>query len=154
MTLSIYMANLFDSEDSNKLIESISLDQVKSLPPTLPGTSTCTLFSSGTKSFGFCFDTVEVLKQIVDAFEYFHKCRKNGYGFDGDIDILKLLIQACDVSKIDFSEKGPLGKKGPTYKKLLEDYKNKNTSIKVDEKFKYDPKKLNPFYSTLKAPGT
>lgn len=152
MTLSIYMANLFESEDSNKLVESIPMDQITTVPTGLSGTLTCLKFSGKTKSFGFCYETVDILKQVIEAFEYFHRCRTNGIP---DVpNVLKILLEACDVNKIDFSEKGPLGKQGPIYKKMVEDYKSKLTAIKVNPELKYDPKKLNPFYSTLRAPGS
>ena len=152
MTLSIYMANLFEDEDSNKLLESVPLDQITVFPTALSGTLTCTQFSGKTKSFAFCYETVDILKQVIEAYEYFYRCRTNGMP---DVpNILKLLLEACDISKIDFSDKGPLGKQGPIYKKMVADYKEKLTAIKVNPELKYDPKKLNPYYSTLKAPGS
>lgn len=154
MTLSIYMANLFEDEDSNKLLESVPMDQVTTVPHDLSGTLTCTKFSGKTKSFGFCFETVQILKQVIEAYEHFYRCRTSTNGIPDMPNILMLLLEACDINKIDFSEKGPLGKKGAIYKKMVEDYKAKATAVKVNPELKYDPKKLNPFYSTLRAPGS
>ena len=152
MTLSIYMANLFETPDSNKLVESVSLDKMTNIPTALPGTLTRTQFSGKNKSFGFCYETVNILKQVIEAYEYFYRCRKDGTGESPNI--LKLLLEACDVNKIDFSEKGPLGKQGPIYKKMVDAYKSKSTAVKVNPELKYDSKKLNPIYSTLRAPGS
>jgi len=146
------MANLFDEEDSNKLNESIPMDQITAAPISLTGTLTCTRFTGKTKSFGFCYDTVEILLQVIEAYQYFWRCRK--YGMPDVPNLFNLLTLACDISKIDFSETGPLGKQGPMYKKLLEDAKEKHTAIKVNPDLKYDPKKLNPYYTTLRAPGS
>lgn len=150
MTLSIYMANVFEDENANKLLESVPLDQITYYPNELSGTLSCTKFTGKTRSFGFCFDTAEILDQVIEAYEFFRVCREG----TPTPNILKLLLEACDMSKIDFSEKGPLGKDGLKYKKMVEDYKAKNDLNKTPPELKYNPDKINKYYNTKKAPGT
>jgi hypothetical protein len=150
MTLSIYMANLFETEKSDRLIESLPLDQITTIPSLLTGTTSCLQFSTKTKNFGFCYDTADILKQVIKAYEYFRKCRKG----NPDLPFLNMLLEACDISKIDFSENGPFGKQGPIYKKMIDENKKQNKSDRVDPELQYDPKKINPYYSILKAPGS
>jgi len=149
MTLSLYMANLFESEDSNKLIESIMFDKVTLPPFVLTGRTTCTKFATQTRSFGFCYETTEILDQVIEAYEYFQKCREG----TPTPNLLKLLLESCDIKKIDFSEKGPFGKEGMKYKQMVENYKAKKDLYKTPSEFKYNKKKFNPFYSIKKAPG-
>lgn len=147
------MANLFETDDSSKLIESIDLENMKDMPTPLEGAKTCTKFTTGSKSFGFCFANEEILKQVIVAYEYLHKCRSgdpNGTG-----DMLKLLLESCNLDKIDFGNKGPLGKMGPVYSKMIENYKKTHKKLNaVDPELKYDPKKISSYYSVYNVPGT
>merc|ERR1719331_1867788 len=128
MTLSIYMANLFDAQNPDKLVMSIPTDQLLQMPNILTGTTKC-------------------IKWAGKSYE----CTKGG-----DLPLINVLIEACDISKIDFTEKGPFGKDGPKYLAKIQE-KNKITAYgygKVDKSLQYDPLKLNKYYSLTSAPGT
>ncbi len=158
MTMSIYMLNLFEVQDSSKLVESIPMYQISTIPSPLQGALSCTQFQGTTKSFGFCYDTKEVLGQIIKAFKSFSNCMKGGPpDRDDKLKIILMLLEFCDISKIDFSEKGPFGTEGIIYKRMIDDHKAKYSNKKFEffsPELKYDSKKINPYYSTTKAPGS
>lgn len=151
MTLSIYMANLFDAKNPDKLAMSIHFDEIVEMPRILTGTTKCIKFAGKSNQFGFCYDSVTVATQIITAYRKFYECSRGG-----DLPLIDVLLEACDISKIDFTEKGPFGKDGPRYLKKIQE-KNKITAYgygKVDKALIYDPMKLNKYYSLTQAPGT
>jgi len=146
MTLSIYMANLFLTKDSNKLIESIPMDQITMVPAKMPGAPTCTMYQTRFKSFAFCYESEEILDQVIEAYMEFFRCRR------GPIpSVPKVLIQACDIKKIDFSENGPFGKQGPIYKSMI-DEQSMTSGDNGGSGFSKD--KINPYYNMKKVPGS
>lgn len=153
MTLSIYMANLFDAKNPDKLLMSIHADEFVQMPSIVTGTTKCIKFASKLNQFGFCYESKEVAQQIIVAYRKFYECSR---GSGGELPFINILIEACDIENIDFTEKGPFGKDGPKYlAKIKERMKNKNYGYgKVDKSLKYDPMKLNKYYSLTQAPGT
>lgn len=152
MTLSIYMANLFNAENPDKLVSSVHIQELHILPTILQGTKSCIKWGKGSNQFGFCYESTEIAEQIIEASRKFYECTKGG-----DLPLIDVLIESCDISKIDFTEKGPFGKDGPKYlKKILEKKKAKETSSFgiVDKSFIYNPMKLNAYYSLTQAPGS
>jgi len=147
MTLSIYMANLFLSKDSNKLIESIPMDQITVMPSRMPGAPTCAQYQTRFKSFAFCYETEEILDQVIEAYHEFFSCRKKV----GAKPVSKVLVEACDLSKIDFSENGPFGKQGPIYKSMIDEHQQSEGS---NESSPFSKDKLNPYYNPNKVPGS
>lgn len=145
MTLSIYMANLFLTKDSNKLIESIPMDQVTQLPSKLPGAPSCTTYQTRFKSFAFCYETEQILDQVIEAYKEFFRCRKG----IRPPSVPTVLVEACDLGKIDFSENGPFGKQGPIYKSMIDEHKNS-----ADGKGKSPNGKVNPYYNLNRVPGS
>jgi hypothetical protein len=150
MTLSIYMANLFEAQNPDKLVMSIHSESMQTLPHILLGTTTCVKWADKTNQFGFCYETKEVAEQIIAAYMKFYECARGG-----DLPLIDVLLEACDISKIDFTEKGPFGKDGPKYlKKIQEKTENRPRYRKVDKSLQYDPMNLNKYYSLTQAPGT
>jgi hypothetical protein len=151
LTLSIYMVNLFDGQNPDKLAASINFNEIKEVPRILVGTTKCIKFAGASTQFGFCFNTVDIANQIVTAYNKFYQCEKGG-----SLPLIDTLLQACDISKIDFTEKGPFGLDGPKYLQKIQE-KNKVKSYgygNVDKSLVYDPKALNKYYSLTRAPGT
>jgi len=151
MTLSIYMANLFDAQNPDKLIMSIHTAELLQMPNILTGTTKCIKWAGKLNQFGFCYDSKVVAEQVITAYRKFYECSKGG-----DLPLINVLLEACDISKIDFTEKGPFGKDGPKYLAKIQE-KNKITAYgygKVDKALQYDPLKLNKYYSLTQAPGT
>lgn len=151
MTLSIYMANLFLAKDSNKLVESIPMDQVTTIPSKLPGAPTCTEFQTRYKSFAFCYETEEILNQVIQAYKDFFKCRL-GKRDSPPVNV----IQACDLKKLDLTDQGPFGKQGPILKSMIEQYQKTHPEVGdlavTGGKFNKDS--INPYYSSSKVPGS
>ncbi len=146
MTLSIYMANLFLTKDSNKLMESLPMDQITTIPGKMPGAPTCTTFQTRFKSFAFCYETVEILEQVIEAYYEFWRCRRGKRP-----SVPSVLIKSCDIKQMDFSENGPFGKQGPIYKSMI-DEENKAAGVNTNVAFSKD--KVNPYYNINRVPGS
>jgi hypothetical protein len=152
MTLSIYMANLFDDQNPDKLSTSIYFNEIQEVPRILVGTTKCIKFAGKSSQFGFCFETIDIAVQIINAYTKFYQCTKN----EGSLPLIDTLLESCDISKIDFTEKGPFGLDGPKYLAKIQE-KNKNKSFgygNVDKSLIYNPLNLNKYYSLSRAPGT
>ena len=151
MTLSIYMANLFDAQSPDKLSMSIHFDELVQIPGILVGTTKCIKFAGKTNQFGFCYESKEVAQQIIVAYQKFYECTRGG-----DLPLIDVLLEACDLSKIDFTTKGPFGKDGPRYWAKIQEKQRIKTygHGHVDLALIYDPMKLNKYYSLTQAPGT
>lgn len=151
MTLSIYMVNLFDGATPDKLSQSINFNEIRDVPMILQGTTKCMKFQGKSSAFGFCYDTHEIAEQIVTAYTKFYNCSKGS-----DNPLIDVLLESCDISKIDFTIKGPFGKDGPKILARIEQKRKKKDYGygKVDKSLVYDPKALNKFYSLINAPGT
>lgn len=143
------MANLFLSKDSNKLVESIPMDQVTMMPAKMPGAPTCTTYQTRFKSFAFCYESEEILDQVIEAYKEFFRCRK-GHRTDPG----KQFVQACDVNKIDFSENGPFGKQGPIYKAMIDEQKMAGAAGNSTASSGFSKDKINPYYNIHRVPGS
>lgn len=141
------MANLFLTKDSNKLMESIPMDQVTMMPAKMPGAPTCTTYQTRFKSFAFCYETEEILDQVIEAYKEFFRCRRGQRP-----SVPNVLIQACDIKKIDFSENGPFGKQGPIYKSMIDEQNMSAGDSKTGSGFSKD--KVNPYYNINRVPGS
>lgn len=152
MTLSIYMANLFLTRDSGKLVESIPMDQVTTIPSKLPGAPTCTQFQTRYKSFAFCYETEEILAQVIQAYKDFFRCRLGERGSPPAANI----IQACDLKKLDLTENGPFGNQGPIIKSMVEEYRKSHPELGNYSLFdgSFNKESINPYYNTNKVPGS
>jgi hypothetical protein len=75
MTMSIYMVNLFDSKDPNKLLDSITFDKLSSQPQHLIGSPGCVTFQSQHVQFGVCLNSKDEAEEIIQAYEDFMRCR-------------------------------------------------------------------------------
>lgn len=151
MTMSIYMVNLFDAQNPDKLKVSIPFDEIAQVPNVLTGTTKCIKYQGKSNQFGFCYETREVTFQIIEAYRKFYECKRGG-----DLPLIDVILEHCEWDKIDFSENGPFGKDGPKYlaklkaKMAIKSYGHGH----VDKSLVYDPMKLNKYYSLTQAPGT
>ena len=84
MTLSIYMANLFEAQNPDKLVMSIPTEEILQMPNLLTGATKCIKWGGKTNQFGFCYETKEVAEQIITAYRKFYECSKGGGGFAFD----------------------------------------------------------------------
>ena len=77
LTMSAYIINFFAGENSEKLINSFYLHQIKDYPTIIKGAPQCLEFSTKEKIFNFCFENEKVLKNFQEVLEQFIQC-KNG----------------------------------------------------------------------------
>lgn len=75
-TLSVYMVNMFESNNGDTLKNSITLDRIIKLPGIIPGSVSCVDFHDTTdKQFAICLPTKEEAKELIKAVNQFMKCR-------------------------------------------------------------------------------
>jgi hypothetical protein len=148
MTISIYMMNFFLKKDPNKLVESFNMYEITQIPSQMPGAPGCTMWMTKTRSFPFCYASVEILEQVIDAYYAFMNCRK---GPQGPL-IAGALLKACDISKLDLTAAGPFGQQGPMYAKMIyamDPSKRKAKKVNLDD--------INPYYiyeDKVEVPGS
>jgi hypothetical protein len=137
MTMSIYMINFFLTKDPNLLFDSYPMYEITQIPTQLAGAPDCTAWVTKHRSFLFCYQNEEVLHQVIDAYYDFLKCRSgNLLGIPG------MLFKTCDIRKLDLTERGPFGRDGPKYRKIMEAIDPKA----FQKPNKIDKSKINPYY--------
>jgi hypothetical protein len=136
MTMSIYMVNFFLMKDANKLLESYPMNDITAIPSALPGAPGCTMWQTKTKSFPFCYESVEILDQVIQAYYKFLNCRK-----PSGPKIAYAFKNACDLTKMDLSTDGPFGEQGPMYKEIID-----AMDPDAGKKKKEDLTGINPYY--------
>jgi len=95
-TLNAYMINVFESQNSNKLINSILLSDVNIYPFVLQGSKNCLMFKDEIhkKQISMCLEDPKILKEIKVAFNALFIC---SYGYDRLLLIIQRLIKIyCD----------------------------------------------------------
>lgn len=143
-SLSVYMANMFETKDSGKLIESISLDKA-SIPMIVPGAPNCIqLDGPNMKRIGVCFKTKDETKEIMTAYKDFMRCRlgDNLKGFSPQV-LDRLLKLACMGKKLPESVKKDIV--SGLLKASSESNDIKNEKVNMTE--------INPYYKSLLVPG-
>jgi hypothetical protein len=113
MTLSIYYINFFSGNNTNLLEESLHTNQLIEKPKELYGAPSCIMFEEKNRSYPFCFESNEIMKQIIKSIKRFYFCYIdiNKKHNNGTLD--------CDFSKIDLTINGPFGEDGPTIDNAL-----------------------------------
>jgi hypothetical protein len=76
MTLSAYMINLFEKENPDNLLKSISLDKLTNVPQLIKGAPQCATFSALNDQINFCFKNAKVLNSIIKSVKQLIGCRK------------------------------------------------------------------------------
>jgi hypothetical protein len=151
LTVSVYMVNLFEAKDSNKLVESITLDKMTQMPQVLSGAPGCIDFQGGDKRIAACFDYPESVTEVIQAYQDFLRCRM------GDNlkqlswnDIRNIIMSSCMGQSTTYNATSFLAAGG-----------NYTLGATVDLKFPSMVNKpnnskdsINPYYSSLKVPGS
>lgn len=138
MTMSIYMLNFFLKKNPNKLVESFPMYEIQAIPSALPGAPGCTMWMTKTRSFPFCYESAEILEQVIEAYYAFLNCRKGPQG----PRIAGALLKACDISKLDLTANGPFGAQGPMYQQII--YAMDPSKKNAKKKPNLDD--INPYY--------
>jgi hypothetical protein len=153
-TMSVYIINLFESKNSDKLIESITLDKLANVPKYLEGAPNCLDFYGKTgKRMGICFESQTKAESIIEAYKAFMKCRMGDNLKELTLEQMRAIFEmACGGKRIApaqqkiFKKVWKVEKQGP---KKVSDLKSMHTSNNNEN---YQP--VNPFYGDLKTPGS
>lgn len=150
LTMSVYMVNLFETKDSNKLVESITLDKMTNIPVPLAGAPGCIDFRGGDKRIAACFEENDAVNQLIQAYQDFMRCRNGDNLKDLSWNEMRnILMSACMGQKTSFNTTAFLSAGGNFTLRANVDLKfpsmGNNPVAKND---------INPYYSSLKVPGS
>lgn len=145
-TMSIYMVNLFEAKDSNKLVESITMDKLNNVPRALAGAPGCIDFRGDTKRIAVCLDSPDMVDQLIQAYMDFMRCRM------GDNlkqlsweEMMKHIMSHCkgqNVTTSNFTAGGNMTLSGFGALPSLGGSSAKPSGA------------INPYYADLKVPGS
>lgn len=148
MTMSIYMINFFIKKDVKSLIDSFSMADITSIPSEIPGTTGCTMWTTKTKTFPFCYESKEVLDQITAAYYKFLNCKN-----PRENNIAYMLKQNCDLAKMNLTEAGPFGVQGPMFKDILMAMDPNLFKVKTQNLAGVNPYYISDIDGKARAPG-
>jgi hypothetical protein len=98
-TLSAYLVNMFESADTNLLLESINLGHIKQIPNILQGSRNCLQFKddfSG-RNLTMCMTDTTTTEQVQSAYNTFMTCRSGGDLNEFDpVTINNVLSASCN----------------------------------------------------------
>ncbi len=143
-TMSVYMVNLFEAKDSNKLLESITLDKITTVPRTLAGAPGCIDFLSGNKRIAVCLKGDELVQQVIQAYQSFLRCRMG--------DNLKVMSMQEMMKVVMMSACGAKNLTNPGVTALP----GANSTIlpSIGKSAQPSLANINPYYADLKVPGS
>jgi hypothetical protein len=95
-SLSVYVANLFDTERPDRLLESMTLDKIQYIPHFLTGAKNCLDFLSRDNArMGVCFDNKEQAESAIQAYDSFSRCRLGDDLHSTKDQIKKIIEMSC-----------------------------------------------------------
>lgn len=148
-TMSIYMINVFESQDSNKLLQSIPLDKITNMPTHLTGAPGCIDFQAEDNRISICVKTDELVDQLIEAYMAFSRCRK---GDNLDWRSMMKILQECMLGHNNMNSTmiNSLGFQNMTststsHLPTMSSFNSAKKNGQVD---------INPYYSDLKVPGS
>ncbi len=98
-TMSAYLINMFESQDNNKLLESINLDHIRIIPSVLRGSKNCLGFQDSVnyRNITMCMDDQATYDAISKVYENFMSCRMGGDLKEFDpVTINSVLTASCN----------------------------------------------------------
>lgn len=166
-TMSIYLANIFQAKDVNKLVDSITMERMVQAPTHIAGAPGCLDFAADGKNLAVCLPSKEIADQLVKAYYDFHNCRKGKKPLTPE-DIIKML-EACQM-KMGLSNKSNMGPQSIPGKpgnatstnntagapSILTALNGGNPAVNAVNSPVVGPPKMEvgPYYANLKVPGT
>ncbi len=95
------MVNMFESQDSNKFLESIAMSHLKIFPYILTGSKNCLLFSDSVTSrkITMCLEDPKMMSDIQKAFLTLFSCRNKGRLPKKDINIKEMIKTLSNIPK-------------------------------------------------------
>lgn len=76
MTMSAYMLNLFEKENPDNLLKSISLDKLVGVPTAVAGAPQCLAFKALNEQINFCFKSEKIKTNAMTSVNQLLGCRK------------------------------------------------------------------------------
>jgi hypothetical protein len=98
-TLSAYLVNMFESADTNTLLESINLGHIKQLPNILQGSKNCLQFKDdfSMRNLTMCLTDSSLTEQVQAVYNTFMTCRQGGDLNEFDpVTINNVLSASCN----------------------------------------------------------
>ena len=76
-TMNMYIVNQFSSRTADNLLKSIYMESISEVPTVFQGSKTCLKFIDGTyqTKFGMCLSDEEEVKEVIQAYDNFMRCR-------------------------------------------------------------------------------
>jgi hypothetical protein len=146
-TMSIYLANIFQSKDSNKLINSITMDRMIQPPSLIPGAPGCVRFDSDKKNIAICVQSQEIAIQLIQAFRDFQNCRKG----QRPLTLEEIIRRLEECERIKSSN---LNNNNNSTSGLTPNYTNSTSALGAINTPIPNGMNINPYYMPLKIPGT
>lgn len=97
MTLSAYMLNLFEKENPDNLLKSVSLDQLVGIPTAIAGAPQCAAFKAVNDQVNFCFRSVKVLRNVLSSVQQLLGCRKGIPVDNGNYSNFSFFVLFCFI---------------------------------------------------------
>jgi hypothetical protein len=158
-TMTIYIANIFQSKDINKLVDSITMDRMVQPPTHIPGAPGCLNFAADSRNIAFCVKDMNIANQLVQAYFDFHNCREGKRPLTAK-DIMRLLME-CEkhVASLNTTKTVHTGAGANAGQSVLTALSGTNTTSNsalnaVDNPASNKPLSISPYYANLKVPGT
>jgi hypothetical protein len=157
LTMSIYMVNLFEVKDSNKLVESITLDKMTNLPVPLAGAPGCIDFVGSDKRIAVCLEEEESVTELIQAYQDFLRCRMgDNLKQLGWNDIRNIILSSCMGQKTTFNTTAFLAA-GGNFTMTAGGVKLKlpeGGNLPSLSQTPHNNTNINPYYASLKVPGS
>jgi hypothetical protein len=150
------MINLFEAQDSNKLVESITTDKLTNLPSALPGAPGCINFQGADKRIAVCVKDDAMVQELIKAFMDFMRCRAGDSLKELSWDEMRKILLASCVGK-NSTLMGQLGFGGPKLGHGANSTVgglNNLPSLSGNNTMNNTNPDINPYYADLKVPGS
>jgi hypothetical protein len=100
-TLSMYLINVFEEKNADKLVDSLSMDKITTLPYVIQGAPKCVNFqgvaqNKTSKNIAMCFDNEEFTGQIIEVYKDLLTCRSGGKILT--YAEMKKIVEQCQLS--------------------------------------------------------
>jgi hypothetical protein len=156
-TMSIYMVNSFEAKDSNKLVDSITMDKMTKLPTHLVGAPGCVDFRGSSNRIAICLDNPELVDQIIKAYSDFLSCRRGESLKEYSSEDIREIRQMKDYLLHELAVC-----RGNTTSPYTGPMPNSNSTLPLPAPLpslagsssSSASSKINPVYSDLKVPGS
>jgi hypothetical protein len=96
-TFSMYLINVFQEKNADKLIDSLGMDKINTLPYVMQGAPTCVNFPGDKKNIAMCFDKEEYTGEIIQVYKDLLDCRKGKKVLT--VEEMRQIVQQCQAAQ-------------------------------------------------------